>query len=338
MTIRVGVIGAGQAGERHAIGFAADARAQVVAVADVSRDRARGLAERFDATAYDDWKAVFDHGVDVVAIALPHSMHVAPAREAAGHGVHVLMEKPIATSLEDARTVVDACGSAGVTLAVGFVHRFREEVIRAKAWLAEAGAPQIARESMSSQRTPSHPGWITKRDVAGGGVLMYGAIHGVDRLRWFLQSDAVRVDARTRTYTEDTEVEDGIAALIEYENGAVATLTASAPLYPAQPAPWETEVYARDALVRVRTRQWAEVSREGRAVRFDADAELSTHPPHYNFARQATDVVEAVTEGRSPLIGAVDGLRALETCLALYRSADERRPVSLEEIRTEDIR
>lgn len=335
MSLRVGVLGAGQAGERHAIGFAANSEAEVVAVADLDRSRVEALAHRLGATAYTQWKDVFAQGLDIVVIALPHALHVAPARAAAERGVHVLMEKPIATSLQDAHVILDACGSAGVHMAVGFVHRYRAEVLKAKRWMERVGTPQIARESMASQRTAQHPRWITQRSIAGGGVLLYGAIHGVDRLRWLLGQDVVRVDARVKTYAPDTEVEDGIAALLEYENGATATLTANAPLYRAQPAPWDTEVYGDRARVRVRTREWADYSAEGEQERFDVDDDVATREAHYNFARQADDLVRAVLDVRAPSVDGLDGLRALETCLAMYRSAQERRPVSIEEIRTE---
>ena len=97
--------------------------------------------------------------------------------------------------------------------------------------------------------------------MAGGGVLMYSAIHGVDRLRWFFADEVVEVAARTRRYAGDhDEVEDGVAALLTFAGGGAATLTANAPTYPADPAVWETEVHGRDAMVRMRTRGFAETN------------------------------------------------------------------------------
>ena len=80
--LRVGIIGAGQAGERHAVGFDQTATTQVVAVADLDATRAHALAARFNATAFTDWRAMLAHGLDILVVCLPHHMHVAPAEAA----------------------------------------------------------------------------------------------------------------------------------------------------------------------------------------------------------------------------------------------------------------
>jgi predicted dehydrogenase len=332
VSVRVGILGAGQAGERHAAGFAADPRADVVAVADLDATAAARVAQRVDAEAVSTAEDLVARGIDVLVVALPHHLHLEPTRLAARRGIHVLMEKPIATTLDDADAIVDACGASGVTLSVGFVHRYREEVARAKSWLSRAGTLQVARESMASQRTPRHPAWLTRRG-SGGGVLLYGAIHGIDRLRWFLDSDVAEVTARTHRYAPDTEVEDGVAALLGFRSGASATLTANAPLYRAQPAPWETEVYGSSAMVRVRTRAWAETSSDRGQDRYETDGDPRTAAPHYNFGRQASAFLTAVQEGASPPVTGADGVRALEVCLAIQRSAAEGRTVAVEEAR-----
>ncbi|MEZ4639767.1 MAG: Gfo/Idh/MocA family oxidoreductase [Caldilineaceae bacterium] len=87
---------------------------------------AETVAARVGATAVDDWRRLFDLDIDVLVCCLPHNMHVEPTEAAAQQGVHVLMEKPIATTLEDARRIVDLCREAKVKLTTSFVHRFRE--------------------------------------------------------------------------------------------------------------------------------------------------------------------------------------------------------------------
>lgn len=336
VSVRVGIAGAGQAGERHAIGFVTHKEAQIVGIADLNIERARVLADRYGGTACVDWRDLFKLDLDLLVVALPHDQHLYPAIEAADRSVHVLMEKPIATTLKDAHQIIRACSDANVKLSVSFVHRYREEIQRARTWLKLAGTPQIARESMASQRTSQHPQWITRKNTAGGGVLMYGAIHGVDRLRWLLQAEVVEVYSHTRIYTHDTEVEDGVAALLTFSNGAVATLSANAPLYRAQPTLWETEIYGSHAMVRVRTGEWAEMSSNEQTGRYEAGKDpVTSEAPFYHFARQAHDILEAIISGRQPSITGTDGLRALEVCLAIYRSAELRRPIQLNEIREE---
>jgi predicted dehydrogenase len=331
MSLRVGIIGAGQAGERHTIGFAAAPDAAVVGIADVVEARATDLAERFGTKSYTDWRRLLDDGLDILVVSLPHNLHVAPAEAAAASGVHVLMEKPIATTLADGERIVAACQAGGVKLTISFVHRFRDELQAARRWIKEGriGQAQVACEVMNSQGGSHLPGGVRQKEAAGGGVLMYGAVHGVDRLCWLLSSEVSSVTAQTRYSTSDAEVEDSVVALLTFASGATATLTANAPSYWAQPAHWETQIYGSTGLVRLRTRHWAELSNDQISTRLETHTAASRLGEHYNFIRQAEEFVAAVREDREPWITGQDGLHALEVCLAIYRSAETGQMVQL---------
>jgi UDP-N-acetylglucosamine 3-dehydrogenase len=127
MKLRVGIIGAGQVGERHAVGFAAAEGAAMVGIADVVEERATTLTKRFGGTPLTEWRRMMEIGLDILVVGLPHNMHVEPTEAAAELGVHVLMEKPIATTMEDGRRIVELCEASGVKLTISFVHRFRDE-------------------------------------------------------------------------------------------------------------------------------------------------------------------------------------------------------------------
>ena len=333
MPIRIGLLGAGKAGERQAAGFAAHEGARIVGVADLYRTRADSLAQPYGAEVRTDVRDLLELGLDVLVVATPHAYHVEPAELAAARGVHVMMEKPLATRLADARRIVAASEEAGVILAVSFVHRFREEVKRAKAWLGDAGPLQVGRETMASRRLASDPGWLTDAAVAGGGVLMYSAIHGVDRLRWFWNDEVVEVSARARRWSDDEAgVEDGIAMLLTFAGGGAATLTANAPTYAVAAPVWETEVHGTRGMARVRTRGFAEAGTPSGTQRYDAGTDEETARPHYNFERQAADMLEALRSGRTPSVTGWDGLRALEVCLAAYRSAETGASVRIADL------
>jgi predicted dehydrogenase len=329
--LRVGIIGAGQAGERHAVGFSSIPETRVVGVADIVQGRAAELAQRFDATAYTDWRAMLDDGLEILVVSLPHSLHVAPAEAAAERGVHVMMEKPIATTLADGRRIVEVCAAQGVKLSVSFVHRFREESQLLHRWIREGrlGAPRLARETMNIERTPHVPGWVMDKTLGGGGVLMYSAIHGVDRLRWLLNSEVVQVTAQTVKFQPETEVEDGVAALLIFANGASATLMTTAPTYPAQPTIWESEIYGVTGMARLRTRQWALFNSAAEQIHQETESVSERLGPHYNFVRQAQAFAQAILEEREPPVTGQDGLAALAVALAIYRSAEIGEPVRL---------
>jgi predicted dehydrogenase len=333
-TLRVGIIGAGQAGERHALGFHSLPNARVTAIAEVDAGRGAALAAQVDAQLYTDWRALLDSGLDVVVVALPHNAHLAPTEAAAQRGIHVMMEKPIATTLADGRRIVELCEQHQVKLATSFVHRFREEAQLLYGWArsGELGVPQMARELMNIERGPHTPRWITSQAISGGGVLMYSAIHGVDRVRWLLASEVTHVTARTHQFAPATEVEDGVTALLAFANGATATLMATAPAYPAQPTIWESEVVGTTGMGRTRTRQWAQISNAAGPRHFSTEGIAEQQGPHYNFARQAAAFVEAIFHDQTPAASGRDGLAALEIALAIYASAQAGRTVALTEL------
>ena len=223
MSLRVGIAGAGQAGDHHAIGFAATEGAEVVAIADLNQELARSVAERYGARAVSDWRSLLELEIDILVVALPHNLHLEPAEAAAERGIHVLMEKPIAISLADGRRIVEVCERAGVKLTISFVHRYREELQLARSWIdaGEIGTPMVARETMGSQRGPHLGDWVERSREAGGGVLMYSAIHGIDRLLWLLGSEVACVDARTRRFDPESEIESSVTALLSFTGGAV---------------------------------------------------------------------------------------------------------------------
>ncbi len=330
MTLRVGIIGAGQVGERHAIAFAATEGATIAGTADIVVERAEVLADRFGGVAVADWQYLMDLDLDILVVGLPHNMHVEPTEAAAEQGVHVLMEKPIATTMDDGRRIVELCQEAGVKLTMSFVHRFRDEAQFAKQWLDEGrvGLPQVVRSVMNAPRKPELPAWVAQKEAAGGGVMMYTAIHAIDRLRWLVGSEVTSVTAQVRRWDPDSEVEDGAVALLTFASGAVATSTANAPAYWAQPSVWETEIFGTDGMLRV-TREAVEVSSNSLQTRLETKTSASRLGQHYNFVRQAEEFVAAIQEDREPAITANDGLKSLEVVLALYRSAETEETVSL---------
>ena len=117
-------------------------------------------------------------------------------------GCHILMEKPLAHTLEDARTIVTACRRRGRRLATSFVHRFRDEWQQAQRLIAEGriGNPALAIDVFSTPNHTHAAEWVWHKDTCGGGVLMYTGIHAVDRLRWLLDSEVEEVTARAIRY------------------------------------------------------------------------------------------------------------------------------------------
>jgi predicted dehydrogenase len=238
------------------------------------------------------------------------------------------MEKPMGHTLEDGHAIVEGCHRHGVLLSVSFVHRYRTEFQWAHRLIAEGqiGTAAMVVDKFCTRGGSHVPDWVWAKDQAGGGVLMYTGIHSIDRLRWLVGSEVEEVFARTRTYSQEVAVEDGLLATLSFANGCLATLIENCPNYVVTSRPWETEIYGSQGWIRARHGDSVEFSSNDRAFRLEV-----AHDDWWGA--QAREFVAAVREGRKPWISGEDGLRALEIAMAIYRSAESGRVVSLSEAR-----
>lgn len=322
--LRVAIIGAGQVAERHAESYAANPDAQVVAVVDPLLERAEVLAARLGATAHVSYEDVLASGsVDAVSVCVPHNLHLDVARAASRAGVHILMEKPIANTLEEADEMIALVDDAGVKMMIGFVHRFRTEVLEAKRLIEDQvlGSPAMAIDKFCSLGGAHPPAWVWQKAQAGGGVLMYGGIHAIDRLLWLIDSGVTSVYARSHNYAGYGDVEDGLVAILEFESGVTAALFENSPPY-GRPGGWSTELFGAEGALRIQTGEWVELTSMGRRFTHHSQDEL-------HFQREINEFVAAVLADREPSVPASAGRAALEIALAVYRSAELGRPVSL---------
>jgi len=318
--LRIGIIGAGIAGRRHAEAFARHPRAAIAAVAEIDEAAGRRFAQQFGARHFHDYRDMLDAGVDAVVICVPHILHLPCATAAAAARAHILMEKPIANTLEDAQAVLDAVERAGTTLMMGYVHRFRPEVSEARRLIidGQVGRVATALDRFVSGSMADTPGWVWNKAQAGGGVLMYGGVHPIDRLRWLLGDEVVEVFARTSTYGNPTEVEDGVVALLTFASGAAGALYENAPGY-GRLGEWTTEVFGTVGALLITTGAALEYRGATRHERW-------AYEDDGRFDRQAAEFIAAIAERRPPAVTGTDGLRGLEVVLAIYRSAASGRP------------
>jgi predicted dehydrogenase len=326
--LTVALIGAGQVGEWQGQAFvqlSPDVR--IVGVADIDERRANELAATCGARAYADYHVLLEELTpDIAVICLPHHLHLEAGQAAAAVGSHILMEKPLAHTLEDAHAILDTCQQHKVLLTVSFVHRYRIEFKRAYELISsnQIGVPAISIDTFTFPGGTHVPGWVWQKHQAGGGILMYTGIHSIDRLRWLLDSEVEEVFARAVTYSQEGEVEDGLLATLMFANGCVASLIENQPSYLASANIWNTEIYGSKAHLRIKTGQCLEFTNDFQTYRLEVTRDD-------RFVAQAREFVAAVREKREPWITGEDGLRALEVAMALYRSAELGRAVSVKE-------
>jgi predicted dehydrogenase len=181
--VRLGIVGAGDVGWRHAAAAVEVDGLTLTAVADRDDDRARRLADRFGARAVADLDALLA-AVDLVVLAVPHADHVELTLRAAAAGCRVLVEKPMATTVEDCDRMI---AQAGDRLHVGQQGRFFAQVSAAREELSRLGAPLLYLERRSTDYArPDRPAWFTDARLAGGGIAMLVGVHSIDRACWLL--------------------------------------------------------------------------------------------------------------------------------------------------------
>jgi predicted dehydrogenase len=325
--IRLAIVGLGVAGQRHLACLPRVTRDDVTlsAIATARPERLGQLKLPAEVRVYHDYHALIREAeVDALIIALPHAQHKEAAIFAAQHGKHVLLEKPIATTLADADRIARAFAEHDVKLMLGYVHRFREETIVARQLLADGkiGQPTsiLDRFVLPGDDLPE---WVWNRETSGGGVMMYAGVHALDRLRWLMASEVVEVYARVQTYGARPgvlNIENGLAAMLTFENGVIATLVENMPPYELQYRYWDTEIFGTTGMLHIRTDDYLEFTSP--SVNFK-----QTFRGYDRHARQIDAFVGAIVEGRQPAITAEDGVRSLAIATAIYRSAYVGRSV-----------
>jgi len=228
--LRIGVIGLGRAFTLMLPTFLADQRVQLVAACDPRAVARAQFTRDFGAPAFEDPAALVAHpDVEAVYIATPHQLHAQHTRIAAAAGRHVLVEKPMALSLDDCDAMTAACHRAGVHLVVGHCHSFDAPYQHARR-LLDGGALGRVRMIQALNYTdwmqrPRRPEELRTED--GGGVVVSQGAHQVDTVRLLAGSRVVRVRAVMGRWDDSRPTEGAYTALLWFEDGAFATLAYS---------------------------------------------------------------------------------------------------------------
>ena len=297
--MKLAIVGAGYMGRLHAEKFAARRDVKVVAVVDIDAERARSLAQRLGCRGTALQQA------DAAVVAVPTERHFDVVRDCLERGLHVLVEKPIAASLEEARALVTLAAKKRLVLQVGHVERFNA------AFSALAGRMSrplyIEAERLSG----------FKQRGADVDVVLDLMIHDIDLVLSLAGKDISGVNAcGFRVLTEDIDIAN---ARIEFADGCVASLSASrvsqAPVRKLRV--FQPELYVSADLQVGKLRY---VKRAAGGI----DSREEAHEKGDALALQAQAFVSSVLKHRNPEVNAEDGLRALELALTVGRLVRER--------------
>jgi phthalate 4,5-cis-dihydrodiol dehydrogenase len=229
--LRLGVAGLGRAFTLMLPAFGAHPRVQLVAAADPRPEARARFADDFGARAYESVEELCaDPAVEAIYVATPHQHHAAHAIAASAAGKHVLVEKPMALSLQDGRDMIDATRTAGVHLVVGHSHSFDAPIRRARAIVASGELGRVrmvtALNFTDFLYRPRRPEELDT--ASGGGVLFSQAAHQVDIVRLLAGGLGKSVRTLTGAWDPQRPTEGAYSALLAFEDGVFASLTYSA--------------------------------------------------------------------------------------------------------------
>ena len=314
---------------------------QLAAVFGLREARVRRLSAEYGGVPYTDFDAFLAHRpLDLVVIGSPSGLHACQGIAAAQQGLHVLVEKPLDITLARADALIEAAAASGVTLGVCLQDRFKPGVVRLKE-LIDAGAlgRLLTLEGrMPWYRPPSYYAdshWRGTSALDGGGALMNQGIHTADLLLW-MGGPVRAVQARAAALLHRIDVEDTAMAILEFESGALGTLTATTAAFPGWPrrivvtGTEGTAILEGDSLVEC-------VVRSGERV---VDGQSGPPPPTQAAASPLVsdvgphravfeDFIAAVRDRRPPRCDGREGRRSVALVLAIYDASRTGARVSL---------
>lgn len=344
--LRWGVLGAGGIADRRTLpGMMLAENAQLVAVMEIDSGNAERLRAKYGALrAYTDEEALCaDPEVDAVYIATPVFLHARQARMAAAHGKHILIEKPVGLTAQEAQAVVEACEQKGVKIGVGFMMRFGAGVQAMKRAIAEGKIGQVV--SGYGQFTCWYPdmpdNWRQKRSEGGGGALTDMGVHLIDLIQYVSGSRVRQVAAFHDTQTFSYEVEDASSVLLRLENGVQCVIQSNFNI-PDQAAKWRLEFFGTrgrllgdevigqvdggrvEALILPKVDGYDAVQDGQRAK-----PEVLTVQTGNLYTREIESFSHSILTGTALAVPARDAVYVQKIVEAAYRANDEGRAIEL---------
>jgi len=328
--LRIGLIGAGFMGARHALSLSAVSEAQLVAVSDLDHGRALALAGPAGASAYADYQEMLAReSLDAVIVATSDAAHRDPCVAAARAGAHLLVEKPLATSLEDCDAIAAAAKENGVKLLVGHTLRWEPRYALAQQAAREGRLGTIS--YLYARRNNMQA--VARRVGASTTVARFLAVHDIDWMQWVLGEKAQSAVARTaRRVLTDLGTPDVYFVLLRFPSGALACVEASWIL--PDTGSWQRDFQAEV----VGSKGSLYISANDQGLQLDAAGGLQFPDILYGptvqgipqgvYVDEVRHFVEVIRGEAEPRCTAADGRAAVAAVLAAEQSA-----VSGEEVR-----
>lgn len=330
--LKIGVVGLGLQGQRHARGFYKMPLVQLAGVCDINRERGEALAKELGSTYYSDLQDMLDNsGIDAIDISLPDNMHLEAIRASIKAGKHILVEKPMASKLEDCREICKLLEGYDKVFTIGHILRFDARY---------AGARQAVADGKIGRPTT----FYTRRNSPIAGPLHYKGftdlsmhvmVHDIDAMQWILDSRIVSVFAKkSGCRLAEYNMTDSITALMTFENGTVGAMEACwiLPNAVAGSIDDKMEIIGTEGVI------YTDSCDKGITIvdQSRQDAPDSRHWPDLNgevsgaLYEELTDFVNCIIRGKPSMITPQDGLSTIQVVTAIECSIREGREITVE--------
>jgi len=336
--IRVAVIGAGSiAIHRHVPEYAAREDVELVAFVDPVAERAQKLADKYGGNVYTDVQEMLaKEKPDAVSVCTPNALHAPVSIAAANAGAHVLCEKPMAVSAEEAEKMIAAARENNVFLMIGHNQRYMPPHVKAKEILKSGKLGKV----LTFRTSFGHPGpegwsiegkggWFFQKPKAFVGAMGDLGVHKADLIRWLLDEEVEEVGAFVSTlHKEDTDVDDNATCILRMKSGTIGTLVASWTYYRGEDN--STVLWCENGVMKIGTHPDDQVIvelRDGSVERYKVGA-IST-----NEKQLASGVIDAfihsIRTNTPPSISGEEGAKSLAVILAAMESQETGRIVKV---------
>ncbi|MFD1349756.1 Gfo/Idh/MocA family protein [Oceanobacillus caeni] len=339
--IRVAVIGCGSiAKHRHLIEYNNNPHVEIVAVSDINEARVKETAEKYHAKAYTSYEALLEsENIDAVSVCLPNYLHAPVSIAALNAGAHVLCEKPMATSREEAEQMIEAAERNNKKLMIGHNQRFVSSHQKARKLIEQGEIGKIysfrtsfghgGPESWSADGADS---WFFKKDQAFIGAMGDLGVHKADLLRYLLGEEFVEVGAFVETNAkENINVDDNATLILKSTSGIVGTLAASW-AYTAKEDN-STILYGEKATLRLEDDpEYSLIVQynKGEVVKYELDGIQSNEDGGQTTSHTIDHFIESILHDTNPLIDGEEGKKSLQVILGALESVETKRIISLE--------
>lgn len=334
MTLRIAFAGTGYINKVHAQA-AQNLGLELAAIVNHKADSMTEFGKRFGITRqYETVEAMLrDGNVDALVVSTPNYLHAPQTIATLKAGVPVMVEKPMAMNVDEAKQMNEAAEKSGVTLMVAHCWRFDPDVL----WLKEQSAKlgKIIRTKGIGVHTHWGPsGWFTQKKFAGGGAMADMGIHALDTARFLLgDPKPISVYAKIGTYYKDFDVDDTGVIIVEWDNGATSYIESGWWQPHADGPEAATQLYGTQGFGQLfPTKLVMPNAREQKLDEIDSGFKFprDEHCPQSLYDEQLKYFVECIEKKQTPIPGGLEGLMNMKVVDAAYESSRTGKVIEIQ--------